>query len=268
MHALNPFDRTLTDLDHVRLRTSCVATCASACPPSTTQQIEDTLDACAVVPARKVSPDVVTMYTQVLLLDRASGERSKVTLCYPADAQPADGFISVLSPLGWSLLGLRVGHVARWSTPTGGSGRPRCRPSCSSPRRAATTRCSRCLSTALAAHAATARPSNARDAAGAMALARAACSSPCNRFEERPMTPINTILVATDFSPDGNNAVWRAALLARELDAQLRLMHVVHTGGSSRCAIGSCGRSTSNCRPLPRVPRCASSAPRSRAAMT
>ena len=45
------------------------------------------------------------------------------------------------------------------------------------------------------------------------------------------MTPIATILVATDFSPDGNNAVWRAALLARQLDADLRLMHVVHSAG-------------------------------------
>jgi len=45
------------------------------------------------------------------------------------------------------------------------------------------------------------------------------------------MTPIATILVATDFSPDGNNAVWRAALLARQLDADLRLMHVVHVAG-------------------------------------
>jgi len=45
------------------------------------------------------------------------------------------------------------------------------------------------------------------------------------------MTPIATILVATDFSPDGNNAVWRAALLARQLDARLTLLHVVHTAG-------------------------------------
>jgi len=67
-----------------------------------------------------VPPDVVTMYSQVLLLDRASGERNKVTLCYPADAEPAEGFVSVLSPLGWSLLGLRAGQVARWSTPSGG----------------------------------------------------------------------------------------------------------------------------------------------------
>ena len=59
------------------------------------------------------------MYSQVLLLDRASNDRSKVTLCYPPDAEPAGGFISVLSPLGWSLLGLRVGQLARWSTPSG-----------------------------------------------------------------------------------------------------------------------------------------------------
>jgi regulator of nucleoside diphosphate kinase len=89
-------------------------------PPSTTRQIEDTLDACAVVPARQVSPDVVTMYSQVLILDRASGAQHKLTLCYPADAEPAEGFISVLSPLGWSLLGLRIGQVARWSAPAGG----------------------------------------------------------------------------------------------------------------------------------------------------
>jgi nucleotide-binding universal stress UspA family protein len=45
------------------------------------------------------------------------------------------------------------------------------------------------------------------------------------------MTPIATILAATDFSPDGNNAVWRAALLARQLDARLQLLHVVNAAG-------------------------------------
>ena len=45
------------------------------------------------------------------------------------------------------------------------------------------------------------------------------------------MNPIATILVATDFSPDGNNAVRRAALLARHLDAHLTLLHVVDRTG-------------------------------------
>jgi regulator of nucleoside diphosphate kinase len=119
MSVLNLFDRTLTDLDHIRLKNLMRRDLRERLSPSTTQQIEDTLDACAVVPARKVSPDVVTMHSQVLLLDRDSGEQKKLTLCYPADAKPAEGLVSVLSPLGWSLLGLRAGQVAHWSTPTG-----------------------------------------------------------------------------------------------------------------------------------------------------
>lgn len=119
MSVLNLFDRTLTDLDHVRLKNLMRRDLGERLSPSTAQQIENTLDACAVVPARKVSPDVVTMHSQVLLLDRASGEQSKLTLCYPRDARPAEGWVSVLSPLGWSLLGLRAGQVAYWSTPSG-----------------------------------------------------------------------------------------------------------------------------------------------------
>jgi hypothetical protein len=41
------------------------------------------------------------------------------------------------------------------------------------------------------------------------------------------MKPIATILAATDFSPDGNNAVHRAALLAQQLGARLKPLHAV-----------------------------------------
>jgi regulator of nucleoside diphosphate kinase len=71
------------------------------------------------VPSRKVSPDIVTMYSQVLLADPDSGERRKLTLCYPADAEPSQGFVSVFSAVGRSLLGLRVGCIARWREPNG-----------------------------------------------------------------------------------------------------------------------------------------------------
>ena len=66
-----------------------------------------------------MGPDVVTMYSQVVLQDTQTGQRNTLTLCYPADAEPAVGFVSVLSPVGSALLGLRVGSVARWSTPAG-----------------------------------------------------------------------------------------------------------------------------------------------------
>ena len=51
--------------------------------------------------------------------DLRTGRQVKLTLCYPSDAEPAAGFVSVFSPIGSSLLGLRVGAVARWRTPIG-----------------------------------------------------------------------------------------------------------------------------------------------------
>ena len=112
-------ERTLTELDHVRLIHLLQRQGTAALPPPTSRQIEDLLDAAQVVPSRAVEPDVVTMYSQVLLRDPHADTRSQLTLCYPADAEPAEGFVSVLSPVGRALLGLRVGETAQWATPDG-----------------------------------------------------------------------------------------------------------------------------------------------------
>jgi regulator of nucleoside diphosphate kinase len=112
-------ERTLTELDYVRLTNLVRRNMRGGSDAPNDPSFADLLNACAIVPVRQVPPDVVTMYSQVLLLDRTSGERMKLTLCYPADAEPAEGFVSVLSPLGSSLLGLREGDVARWPTPAG-----------------------------------------------------------------------------------------------------------------------------------------------------
>ena len=45
------------------------------------------------------------------------------------------------------------------------------------------------------------------------------------------MTPFTSILVATDFSIDGNNAARRAALLAQAHGARLKLVHVLDPAG-------------------------------------
>ena len=45
------------------------------------------------------------------------------------------------------------------------------------------------------------------------------------------MTSFTSLLVATDFSVDGNNAVRRAALLAHEHGARLHILHVVKAAG-------------------------------------
>ncbi len=111
-------ERTLTEIDHARLLRLASATRTSAA-------VQAVLDNCDLVASPDVPANVVTMYTLVLLQGDADAPPERVTLCYPRDAEPAEGFISVLSPLGTSLLGLRVGDVARWNTPDGTQRRAR-----------------------------------------------------------------------------------------------------------------------------------------------
>jgi regulator of nucleoside diphosphate kinase len=109
-----PPERTLTQLDYLRL-----TRLASLSRPMVDESIDALLENSELVPSKSVPPTTVTMYTQLLIKDLTSDEPDKVTLCYPDDAEPKEGFISVLAPLGASLLGLSVGDVARWRTPLG-----------------------------------------------------------------------------------------------------------------------------------------------------
>ena len=108
----SPAERTLTKLDFVRL-----TRLASLSEPAASGAIQAMLENCELVASAAVPATVITMYTQVLLQRVVGTEPYKVTLCYPDDAEPSQGFISVLSPLGASLVGLRVGDVAQWRTP-------------------------------------------------------------------------------------------------------------------------------------------------------
>lgn len=104
-------DRVVTELDVVRL-----TKLGAACWPA---GLSDALDLAEQVPSPQVPANVVTMYTQVRVLEHGAREPKKLTVCYPDDAELALGFVSVLSPVGAALLGLRVGAHARWVTPQG-----------------------------------------------------------------------------------------------------------------------------------------------------
>lgn len=123
MQASTPIERTLTQIDYVRL-TRLLGQSGGAAPGA--EAIQDVLENSDLVASPAVPPTVVTMYSQVLLEDAAAtGAPYQLTLCYPEHAEPARGFISVLSPVGTSLLGLRVGEVARWRAPGGQEGAAR-----------------------------------------------------------------------------------------------------------------------------------------------
>lgn len=103
-------ERTLTQIDHARLR-KLIA--------DRHEGMEELLDGSDLVESREISGDVVTMNSQVQLAYGSTGEQGNLTLCYPQDAEPAMGFVSVLSPVGSSLLGMRVGASVQWHTPDG-----------------------------------------------------------------------------------------------------------------------------------------------------
>lgn len=103
-------ERTLTQMDHVRL-TRIVAAHPQGRKSAVLREL---LAASDLVAPQSVPGDVVTMYSQLIVVDEATGASTKLALCYPADADPAAGFISVLAPMGAALLGLRVGDVAQW----------------------------------------------------------------------------------------------------------------------------------------------------------
>ncbi|MGJ7524340.1 GreA/GreB family elongation factor [Variovorax sp. GB1P17] len=110
-------ERTLTELDVARLNKLN----GSQLPPV----LADLLDLAEVLPSREVPADIVTMYSQIEIEDPATHQTQKITLCYPADAEPASGFISVLSPVGIGLLGVKAGTLARWQMPNGAQGAAR-----------------------------------------------------------------------------------------------------------------------------------------------
>jgi regulator of nucleoside diphosphate kinase len=115
-----PVERTLTHHDHARLARLLAQQPASA----GAEALQDLVDASDLVAARAVPATLVTMNTQVLVLPD-EGPPHKITVCYPEDARPAEGFVSVLSPVGASLLGLHAGETARWCSAAGRPGAAR-----------------------------------------------------------------------------------------------------------------------------------------------
>ena len=115
--------RTLTELDHVRIFNLLRREAKRGLGHNA---VVDLIDSAELVSPQDVPPDVVTMQSRVLvaLADGSDGAalRRELTLCYPEDADPSAGRVSVLTPAGAGLLGLKVGDVAHWSLPDGTGG--------------------------------------------------------------------------------------------------------------------------------------------------
>ena len=82
-------------------------------------ELTDELDRAIVVHPEHIPDDVVTMYARCAYIDERTGMRREIELVYPDEADPGQGKISVLTPVGSALLGLAIGDEITWPGPGG-----------------------------------------------------------------------------------------------------------------------------------------------------
>lgn len=82
-------------------------------------ELAEELDRAIVVKMEQVPEDVVTMHARCTYIDRRIGMQREIELVYPDEADPAIGKISVLTPVGSALIGLKVGQEIDWEFPDG-----------------------------------------------------------------------------------------------------------------------------------------------------
>lgn len=77
------------------------------------------LDRCVMLAAHEMPPGVVRIDSRVEFEDLESGEVDSYTLTWPDRANPEQGLLSVLAPVGTALIGYSEGDVIEWETPGG-----------------------------------------------------------------------------------------------------------------------------------------------------
>jgi regulator of nucleoside diphosphate kinase len=81
--------------------------------------LENELGRAQLVDDAELPEDVVTLHARVVFENMDDGKTREVTVVFPKDADAATGRISVLSPVGAALLGLRSGEEIQWPMPRG-----------------------------------------------------------------------------------------------------------------------------------------------------
>lgn len=107
---------TMTRSDHEAL--SLLAESASAKSPAVADQLFAELDRARVVADARLSAKIVRMGS-TLRFTTDAGEDRTVTLVFPAEANIAEGKVSILTPIGAALIGLSAGQEIDWTARDG-----------------------------------------------------------------------------------------------------------------------------------------------------
>ena len=83
------------------------------------EALEEELSRAEIVADQDLPPDAVALNARVTFCDVDAAKDTTVTLVFPDDANLAEQKLSVLSPVGVALLGLRTHGSIRWPVPNG-----------------------------------------------------------------------------------------------------------------------------------------------------
>ena len=100
-------------------RLANLAHAARKLSPHLADQLADEVGRARVLAEGKYPQDIVCMNSKVEFRDDTTGKVQKVMLVYPEEADISQRKISVLTPVGTALIGLRTGHSIMWETPNG-----------------------------------------------------------------------------------------------------------------------------------------------------
>lgn len=101
----------LGEADHAKL--SALAEAGLDRVPDVAERLLEELERARVVTAAKLPADIVRMGSRVTYSTNA-GQEQTVTLVYPVDADIEQGRVSVLTPIGTALIGLKAGQSITW----------------------------------------------------------------------------------------------------------------------------------------------------------
>ena len=91
--------------------------------PDIADPLEAELDRATIVANGDIPADAVSMNSKVIFKDMDTDKEATAILVYPQDVNIDENKISILSPIGSALIGLRVGQLIQWPMPNGKSKR-------------------------------------------------------------------------------------------------------------------------------------------------
>ena len=94
---------------------------AAARMPVLADRLLDELSRARILPAARIPADVVGIGSRVTWRDETTGQEQTATLVWPEEADIDAGRVSVLTPIGVALIGLKAGSRFQWETRGGES---------------------------------------------------------------------------------------------------------------------------------------------------